>query len=55
MLDRRKECEHAIFDETWGEYKCAYHKVKIYKSQGCKGCEHYQKRKGEMKTCKPKD
>lgn len=49
MLDRRKECEHYIFDEVWGEYKCAYHQIRLYGKTGsqnyCKGCTNYKKRK----------
>lgn len=55
MGHKIKDCEHAIYDEIWGEYKCAYHRIRIDGKSGCDNCQHYIKRKGELKTCKNKE
>ena len=35
-------CEHAIFDEHWGEYKCKIKKHVVYNYEHV-GCDSYKK------------
>ena len=43
---RRKcsECANAIFDETWGEFKCAVRKVRIQNVDEATKCRDYKKK-----------
>lgn len=40
-----KECEHSIFDEIWGEYRCKVHHQTVYKIATAENCEDYEKKK----------
>ena len=44
-----KDCEHAVFDETWGEYKCKFHGHVIYKPETKENCEGYKQNKSKKK------
>lgn len=37
-------CEHAVFDERWGEYKCKKKKHKIYSDTESANCKDYNKK-----------
>lgn len=45
-----RDCKHAIFDDVWGEYKCAEHEQVIYDLDEYSGCKVYEK--GEPKESK---
>ena len=36
-------CEHSVFDETYGEYKCKKRCIRIYDISKYLECEHYKK------------
>lgn len=38
------DCVHAIFDETWGEYKCKERKVRIYDASKYASCKSFVKK-----------
>lgn len=38
-----KDCEHSIFDEQWGQYKCKLKKHVLYNEELTANCEFYQK------------
>lgn len=38
-----KTCEHALFNELWGDYKCAVSGLYIYKDEDCQDCTDYKK------------
>lgn len=38
-----KTCEHAVFDELWGEYKCKKKERRIYEPVKPEDCEFYKK------------
>lgn len=40
-------CEHAVFDKVWGEYKCKEFKRRIYILLGSSECPKYTKKKGD--------
>ena len=42
-------CEHAIFDERWGEYKCRHSEKYIYDAFKKTECEDYKKLKEKKK------
>lgn len=51
-------CKHAIFDERFGEYKCAYREIYIYDAFVKTGCEFYEKGEytpGQTGVDKPKE
>lgn len=37
------ECKHAIFDETWGEYKCQKKKHKVFNPEDYTDCKDFVK------------
>lgn len=37
------KCKHAIFDELWGEYKCAIRKLRIRNPEDYTSCKDYKK------------
>ena len=43
------ECEHAILDEQWGEYKCKVVQHKIYEPNRKVACKDYKHGKPEIK------
>lgn len=44
-------CAHAIFDETWGEWKCAKRCIRIYDLRKASFCKDYlDKKKEKNKT-----
>lgn len=42
------DCKHAIFDETWGEYKCGKKKHKVFNPDEYADCKDFEK--GAVKT-----
>ena len=38
-----RHCRHAKFDETWGEYKCKVHGIRIYDVGAVVSCDEYAK------------
>lgn len=43
-VNRYKTCRNALFDETWGEYKCKELKKRIQSCYNlCVGCKFYAK------------
>ena len=44
------DCEHTIFDQVWGEYKCKKFKHRIYDIEKVEECEGYEKKKKNNKT-----
>ena len=46
ITDSCKNCKHAIFDETWGEYKCWVSKLRVYRILTSEECDWYEKKKG---------
>ena len=38
-------CEHGVFDEIWGEYKCKRQEIYIYDAYTKTECELYEKEK----------
>lgn len=38
-------CEHGIFDERWGEYKCVKRMHRVYSPDQMINCEFYKKKK----------
>lgn len=43
-MTRCTTCEHAVFDELWGEYKCKKKHRKVYKDAESAKCEDYKKK-----------
>ena len=41
------ECKHAIFDETWGEYKCQVLKIRIPDITKYANCKNYAKKESK--------
>ena len=39
-----KTCQHGIFDQLWGEYKCKK-LTRVINTNECDKCEYYNKRK----------
>lgn len=39
-----EECQHAVFDETWGEYKCKVRHLRVYKPGRTVKCEWFRKK-----------
>lgn len=37
-----KNCVNAIFDETWGEYKCKAMEITIYRPENYEDCPKYK-------------
>lgn len=48
-MTKCKLCEHAIFDETWGEYKCKVKQRRVPQTEKTMRCKDF-KRKKENKT-----
>ena len=48
-----RNCTYAIFDEVWGEYKCAAYEHTIYDLDSYSVCKLYEK--GEPKDSKGGD
>lgn len=47
-------CEHSMFDEVWGEYKCAKRKTIVYILLSSEECSDYEKKKtDELRLAKP--
>lgn len=44
-----KTCEHCIFDEQWGEYKCKKHQHRIYNPMQIGACKGYSQKKKKEK------
>jgi hypothetical protein len=42
-----KTCEHSVFDEQWGEYKCKERETHIYILLNSSECPKYAKKKGD--------
>jgi hypothetical protein len=42
-------CAHAIFDETWGEWKCGKSLARIYDLRKASFCSDYSNKKKEKK------
>lgn len=42
-------CAHAIFDETWGEWKCKVSETRIYDTSKASFCKDYIEKKKEKK------
>ena len=42
-----KNCEHAIFCKSWGEYKCLHHARKF--TTGLVGCKNHKKQGKDFK------
>ena len=40
-----KNCEHAIFDQLWGEYKCGKYDRTCTRSEVESGCEQWKEKK----------
>ena len=46
-MDTCKNCANHIFDEQWGEYKCAVYAHRIYDIDKYIGCESHKKKQEE--------
>lgn len=44
-MENCKNCEHAVFDPLWGEYKCKVRKTRIYILLDSSECSDYTKKK----------
>lgn len=44
-MDNCKNCEHSVFDELWGEYKCKHFEHRIYILLDASECASYKKEK----------
>jgi len=55
MSIRCKECEHAIFCETFGEYKCKARNMTIYNLEAYKDCEFFKTTKTVNMKCRCKN
>lgn len=42
------KCEHRIFDEVWGDYKCAVRQHRIYIPTMYSDCEYFKKGEGTV-------
>ena len=40
-------CEHSVFDEQWGEYKCKFFEHRMYILLDSSECPNYTKKKGD--------
>lgn len=40
-----KSCANCIFEETWGEYKCKAHTIRLYNIDKIYECEEYEQKK----------
>ena len=50
MVENCSGCKHAIFDEKWGEYKCAVKKRRCTAAEASIGCARWTKKeKGKEK------
>lgn len=54
IYDYCKDCEHARFCKTWGEFKCVKH-AKNLPSGDTIACSDFKKRKGDVVECKCDD
>lgn len=48
-MENCTNCEHAVFDELWGEYKCKKREQRIYILLDSKECADYKKKPKEEK------
>ena len=46
-MNKCKTCKFAIFDETWGEYKCSKYKHYIYNLEEYADCGSYKEKRGK--------
>lgn len=44
-----KDCEHSIFCDSWGEWKCTKYSIKVYSV--LTSCPGFEKRTTKMKPC----
>jgi hypothetical protein len=44
-MENCKNCEHSVFDEQWGEYKCKVRETRIYILLNSSECTEYGKKK----------
>lgn len=44
-MENCKNCEHAVFDPLWGEYKCKARETRIYILLDSSECSDYTKKK----------
>lgn len=44
-MENCKTCEHAVFDEKYGEYKCKKRLTRIYILLNSEECKEYKKKK----------
>lgn len=44
-MENCKNCEHAVFDDVWGEYKCKATNHRIYILLDSSECPSYKKKK----------
>ena len=44
-----KDCVNAIYDPTWGEYKCKIRQQRIYKILDSDDCKDYKKNNKKTK------
>ena len=42
-MENCKNCEHSVFDELWGEYKCKARGTRIYILLNSSECSSYKK------------
>lgn len=42
-----KNCEHAIFDQLWGEYKCGLKYRSCSKNERKNGCDSWKEKKND--------
>lgn len=47
MVKNCKDCKHSIFDEQWGEFKCAVKKRKCTPDETKHGCVRWAKKEKE--------
>lgn len=53
-MSRYESCGNALFNETWGEYKCKLRGAVVNKdSKDCRRCKEYKK--GKPQVAKGKD
>lgn len=43
-MENCKDCAHAIFDETWGEYKCRERECKVPVLLNSYECKFFKKK-----------
>ena len=48
-MENCKTCEHSVFDELWGEYKCKQREVRVHILLDSSECKDYKKKPKEEK------